>query len=49
MTREPNRESLVTGQWGVLKLTLSAKAYSWQFVTTGGSVADSGTGTCGKG
>ncbi len=33
--------------WGVLKLTLSPDAYSWQFIpVSGGSLRDSGSGTC---
>lgn len=32
--------------WGVLKLTLHATSYDWQFVRANGSNADSGTGTC---
>jgi Calcineurin-like phosphoesterase len=32
--------------FGVLRLTLGANAYSWQFVNEAGAVLDSGTGTC---
>jgi hypothetical protein len=32
--------------FGVLKLTLGNRAYSWRFVGENGSVLDSGTGTC---
>lgn len=32
--------------FGVLKLTLHPNGYTWQFVTEGGSIADSGTGLC---
>lgn len=32
--------------FGVLKLTLHSNGYTWQFVTEGGSIADSGTGLC---
>jgi len=33
--------------WGVLKLTLSAVSYAWQFIpVAGGTFTDSGTGTC---
>jgi hypothetical protein len=36
-----------TGTWGVLKLTLSANGYSWQFIPVAGqSFTDSGSGTC---
>jgi hypothetical protein len=32
--------------WGVLKLTLRASSYDWQFVRANGSNTDAGTGTC---
>ena len=32
--------------FGVLKLTLSTDAYSWQYVNESGTVLDSGSGTC---
>ncbi|MEO5841772.1 MAG: hypothetical protein ABIQ73_14455 [Acidimicrobiales bacterium] len=32
--------------FGVMKLTLSNNAYSWQIVNESGAVIDSGTGTC---
>jgi hypothetical protein len=33
--------------WGVMKFTLHASSYSWQFVpAAGGTFTDSGTGTC---
>jgi hypothetical protein len=32
--------------FGVLRLTLGANAYAWQFVNEAGAVLDSGTGTC---
>jgi acid phosphatase type 7 len=32
--------------YGILKLTLYPKGYTWQFVTDGGAVADSGAGLC---
>ena len=32
--------------WGVLKLTLGTENYSWQFIAVGGSVRDSGSGSC---
>jgi len=30
----------------VLKLTLSATGYTWQFISVGGTFTDSGTGSC---
>ena len=32
--------------WGVLKVTLTTSDYSWEFMTAGGSVRDSGTAPC---
>ena len=32
--------------WGVLKLTLRAEDYAWQFIPVGNGAADSGTGRC---
>jgi hypothetical protein len=32
--------------WGVLKLTLRAEDYAWQFIPTSSGAADSGTGRC---
>ena len=46
VTTKPNSEQRITGQNGVLKLTLQADSYQWEFVTVNGSVADSGTGQC---
>jgi hypothetical protein len=46
MTTKPNSERRINNAWGVLKLTLLADSYQWEFVTTGGTVADSGTGQC---
>lgn len=47
VTTKPNSEQRITGQNGVLKLTLLADSYQWDFVTApNGSVADSGSGTC---
>ena len=38
---------VVGSAWGVLKLTLHASAYDWEFVpVSGGSFRDSGSGTC---
>jgi hypothetical protein len=43
----PNSQVRKAGVYGVLKLTLSTDAYSWQFVSTAGqSFTDSGSGTC---
>lgn len=41
-----NSEFRFNEDWGVLKLTLDAASYDWQFITTDGSVVDSGTGQC---
>jgi hypothetical protein len=35
-----------TSDFGVLVLTLHSSSYSWKFVTTGGSIIDSGTAAC---
>jgi hypothetical protein len=32
--------------FGVLKLVLSTNSYTWKFITVGGKVLDSGSGTC---
>jgi hypothetical protein len=41
-----NSEVSNDNTFGVLKLTLGSGTYSWQFVPTGGSFTDSGSGTC---
>lgn len=47
VTTKPNSEQRITGQNGVLKLTLLADSYQWDFVTTpNGAIADSGSGSC---
>jgi hypothetical protein len=47
MTTKANSEQRIRDAWGVLKLTLLADSYQWEFVTTpNGTVRDSGTGTC---
>jgi hypothetical protein len=47
ITSRPNSERQITGQNGVLKLTLFADNYQWEFITApGGTVADSGNGAC---
>jgi PKD repeat protein len=46
-TPRPNSEVRQTGTYGVLKLTLTADGYSWEFVpTAGGTFTDSGSGVC---
>ncbi|HSA57548.1 MAG TPA: Ig-like domain-containing protein [Gemmatimonadaceae bacterium] len=43
----PNSQVRKAGVYGVLKLTLSPDAYSWQFVSKSGqSFTDAGSGTC---
>jgi PKD repeat protein len=43
----PNSQVRISGVYGVLKLTLSSTAYSWQFVPVAGQTAtDSGTTAC---
>jgi hypothetical protein len=47
VTSKPNSEQKINLQNGVLKLTLLADSYQWEFVTApSGAVADSGTGQC---
>ena len=41
-----NSEAIRTNVYGVLKLTLNAQTYSWDFVSTTGAVLDSGEGAC---
>ncbi len=46
-TLKANSQVFNATTYGVLKLTLSAGAYSWQFVPiAGGTFTDSGTGSC---
>jgi hypothetical protein len=46
-TIQPNSEVREGNTYGVLKLTLSATSYSWQFVhVAGASFTDSGSGNC---
>ncbi|HZM80868.1 MAG TPA: DNRLRE domain-containing protein [Candidatus Limnocylindrales bacterium] len=46
-TIQPNSEARNTGTHGVLKFTLHANGYSWQFVpVAGGTYNDSGSGSC---
>ena len=43
----PNSEARISQVYGVLKLTLSDGAYSWQFIPVAGQTAtDSGSGSC---
>jgi hypothetical protein len=47
VTTKPNSEQRITGQNGVLKLTLLADSYQWEFVTApNGAITDNGTGQC---
>jgi hypothetical protein len=41
-----NSEVIITGSYGVLALGLGSGDYGWAFVTTDGSVADSGSDAC---
>jgi hypothetical protein len=46
-TPEPNSQLFNGTTYGVLKLTLSAGSYTWQFIpVAGASFTDSGSGTC---
>jgi hypothetical protein len=45
VTQAPNSERRVRN-FGVLKLTLDAESYTWEFIQVGGGVGDSGTGQC---
>lgn len=46
-TPQPNSEVRMTGTFGVLKLTLRAHRYDWQYIAEAGkSFTDSGTGNC---
>ncbi len=48
MSRRPNSEVQVTGvgSTGVLKMILNADHFTWEFITTGSGVRDSGLGQC---
>ena len=47
VTSQPNSEQRIRMENGVLKLTLLADSYQWEFITTpNGSVRDSGQATC---
>lgn len=41
-----NSEVRIPSVHGILKLELNRNSYSWQFISTGGAVLDSGTGEC---
>ena len=41
-----NSEVQYFGTFGIMKLTLDAGSYSWQFTPTSGTFTDSGTGNC---
>jgi hypothetical protein len=41
-----NSEVRRSGSYGILKLTLHAGSYEWEFVPTSGSFSDSGTTAC---
>lgn len=43
---KPNSEARKQGTFGVLKLTLRARGYDWQFIPVGQTFTDSGTGSC---
>jgi len=44
---ESNSEFRYNAGWGVLKLTLYPRSYTWQFIGAGeGRVLDEGTGSC---
>jgi len=45
-TIQPNSERRNNTSMGVLKLTLKAGGYDWQFIPAPGSFTDSGSGTC---
>jgi acid phosphatase type 7 len=46
-TPQPNSEVREANTYGVLKLTLRATSYDWQFIPVAGATfTDSGTGTC---
>ena len=46
-TNAPNSEARNSDTWGVLKLTLHANSYDWEFLPEAGkSYNDHGTGTC---
>jgi hypothetical protein len=42
----PNSEFRLSGEWGVLRLTLHPVNYDWEFLPVDGAVADSGSTPC---
>jgi len=45
----PNSQARISGQYGVLKLTLADGSYSWQFIPAAGSTgSDAGSANCHK-
>ena len=48
VTVQPNSEMRIEQTWGVLRLTLRADSYDWEFVPVAGqSARDAGSATCG--
>ena len=45
-TIQPNSQVRNSTTFGVLRLTLRPASYTWEFLPTDGSVADSGSGFC---
>jgi acid phosphatase type 7 len=45
-TPKPNSQFRYNGSHGVLKLELGATSYRWSFIAVGGTVKDSGSGSC---
>jgi len=41
-----NSQKFITGEYGVIALTLYPDHYAWEFVPAGGSQSDSGSGVC---
>jgi 3',5'-cyclic AMP phosphodiesterase CpdA len=45
---QPNSETRIAGQWGVLRLQLRAGGYEWEFMPAEGSARDGGAAECVK-
>jgi acid phosphatase type 7 len=45
-TIQPNSERRYNDNFGVLKMTLHAESYDWQFIAIDGEVVDEGSATC---
>lgn len=45
-TRQPNSEAFDVSSPGIVKFTLEANGYRWEFVPTSGTFRDSGVGSC---